>query len=197
MKKTIGIIGAGNIGKTVAAHLLKSDYAVVISNSRSPETLKETITQLGSGAKAVTTAEAAEADIVVLALPWSQIKTLTNITNWNNRIVIDAANYHISSDFQVDIGTRPSSEVVQNYIPKARLVKAFNTLNFKLLETNPEVGNGNRVLFISGDDEDAKIEVGEMIEDIGFAPVDLGSLSDSRKYQEPKGALSLLNVIKL
>ncbi len=69
MKKTIGIIGAGNIGKTVVAHLLKSDYAIIISNSRSPETLKETITQLGSGAKAVTTAEAAEADMVVLALP--------------------------------------------------------------------------------------------------------------------------------
>ncbi len=197
MKKTIGIIGAGNIGKTIAAHLLKNSYVVNISNSKLPESLKETVALLGEGATAVTAAEAAEADIVILALPWSQIKTLTNITNWKNRIVIDATNYHISSDFQVDIGTRPSSEVVQNYIPGARLVKAFNTLNFKVLETNPEVGNGNRVLFISGDDEDAKIEVGEMIDDIGFAPVDLGSLSDSRKYQEPKGALSLLNIIKL
>ena len=197
MKKIIGIIGAGNIGKTIAGHLLKNGYTVKISNSKLPESLKETVALLGEGATAVTAVEAAEADIVILALPWLQIKKLTNITNWNDRIVIDATNYHISSDFQVDLGTRPSSEVVQNYIPGARLVKAFNTLYFKVLETNPEVGNGNRVLFISGDDEDTKIEVSEMIEDMGFAPVDLGSLSDSRKYQEPKGALSLLNIIKL
>ena len=197
MKKIVGIIGAGNIGKTIAGHLLKNGYTVKISNSKLPESLKETVALLGEGATAVTAAEAAEADIVILALPWLQNKKLTNITKWKNKIVIDATNYHISSDFQVDLGTRPSSEVVQNYIPGARLVKAFNTLNFKVLETNPEVRNGNRVLFISGNDEDSKIEVGEMIDDIGFAPVDLGSLSDSRKYQEPKGALSLLNIIKL
>ncbi|MDI1307689.1 MAG: NAD(P)-binding domain-containing protein, partial [bacterium] len=72
MKKTIGIIGAGNIGKTVAVHLLKSNYSVMISNSKDPESLKETVTLLGNGVKAVTIAEAAEADIIFLALPWSQ-----------------------------------------------------------------------------------------------------------------------------
>ena len=119
-KKTIGIIGAGSIGKAVAAHLLKSGYSVIISNSKSPESLKETIPLLGSGATAVTTEAAASADMVLLALPWSQVKTLTQITDWKNRIVIDATN-HFTPDFQVeDLGGRASSEVVQNYLPGAR-----------------------------------------------------------------------------
>lgn len=197
MKKTIGIIGAGNIGKAVAKHLLKSGYSVIISNSKSPESLEANIALLGSGAKAVTTAEAAGADIVLLALPWSQVKTLIQITDWKDRIVIDATN-HFTPDFQVkDLGGRASSEVVQDYLPGARLVKAFNTLYFKILEANPVVENGHRVLFVSGDDNESKAAVSEVINTIGFAPVDLGSLSVGSKFQQAKGALSLLNLIKL
>jgi hypothetical protein len=197
MKKTIGIIGAGNIGKAVAKHLLKSGYPVIISNSKSPESLEATIALLGSGAKAVTTAEAAGAGIVLLALPWSQVKTLTQITDWKDRIVIDATN-HFTPDFQVeDLSGRASSEVVQEYLPGARLVKAFNTLYFKILEANPIAENGHRVLFVSGDDKEAKTAVNEVINTIGFAPVDLGSLSIGSKFQQAKGALSLLNLIKL
>lgn len=198
MKKTIGIIGAGNIGKTVAAHLVKNGYSVKISNSKHPDSLKETILQLGNGATAVTAIEAAQADIVFLALPWIQVKTLTQIANWNNKIVIDATNHFVTPDFQVaDLGNRSSSEVVQDYLPGARIVKAFNTLYFKILEANPVVANGHRVLFVSGDDKEAKVQVSDMIKDIDFAPVDLGSLSVGGKLQQAKGALSIMNFIKL
>jgi predicted dinucleotide-binding enzyme len=198
MKKTIGIIGAGNIGKTVAAHLVKNGYSVKISNSKHPDSLKEIIVDLGNGATAVTATEAAEADIVFLALPWAQVITLTQIANWDNRIVIDATNHFVTSDMQVaDLGNRTSSEVVQDYLPGARIVKAFNTLYFKILEANPVVANGHRVLFVSGDDKEAKVQVSEMIKDIGFAPVDLGSLSVGGILQQAKGALSLVNFIQL
>lgn len=198
MKKTIGIIGAGNIGKTIAAHLLKNGYAVNISNSRLPESLKETVALLGKGTTAVTAAEAAKkADIVILAIPWLQAKTLTNVTDWKNKIVIDASNHYISPDFQMaDLGNRASSEIVQEHLPGSRVVKAFNTLYFKILAGNPVEANGHRVLFISGDDNEAKEEVSEMIKNIGFAPVDLGSLS-AGKLQQAKGALALQNFIKL
>ena len=197
MKKTIGIIGAGNIGKTVAAHLVKSGYAVKISNSKSPDTLKETIAQLGDGATAVTADEAAEADIVLLALPWAKVKSLTQITDWKNKVVIDATN-HFKPDMQVeDLGGRNSTEVVQDYLSGARIVKAFNTLFFKVLAADPVEANGHRVLFISGDDNEAKAQVNEMIKDIRFAPVDLGSLSEGGKLQQAKGALSLQNFVKL
>lgn len=197
MKKTIGIIGAGNIGKTVAAHLLKNNIPVIISNSKGPETLENTISQLGKGAKAVTTAEAGDADIVLLALPWSKVKNLTQIRDWKGKIVIDATN-HFTPDYQVeDLGGRASSQVVQDHLPGARIVKAFNTLAAKVLAADPVAENGNRVLFVSGDDKEAKAEVSEMIKAIGFAPVDLGELAAGGKLQEAKGFLSLQNLIKL
>jgi len=195
--EAIGIIGAGNIGKIVAAHLLKHNMPVIISNSRGPETLKETIEQLGSGAKAVNTAEAAEADIVLLALPWSKVKDLAQITDLNGKIVIDATN-HFNPDYSVeDLGGKASSEVVQGYFPGSRIVKSFNTLVSKVLAADPVVGEGHRVLFVSGDDDQAKIEVSEIIKAIGFAPIDLGSLAVGSKYQQAKGTFSALNLIKI
>lgn len=197
MKKTIGIIGAGNIGKTVAKHLLKNGYTVNISNSKNADSLKETVAQLGKGTKAVTAAEAAEADMVILAIPWLQAKTLTNLTNWKDKIVVDASNHYISPDFKMaDLGNRASSEIVQEHLPGARVVKAFNTLYFKLLAADPVEENGHRVLFMSGDDNEAKQQVSEMIKSIGFAPIDLGTLSAGR-VQQAKGPLALQNLIKL
>ena len=197
MKKTIGIIGAGHIGRTIAAQLLKNGYVIQISNSKEPGSLKETVAQLGKGATAVTAAKAAEADIVFLAIPWLQTKTLTNITDWRNKIVIDAANQYISSDFKMaDLGNRASSEFTQDNLPGARVVKAFNTLYYKVLAADPVEANGNRVIFMSGDDLEAKLQVGEIISNIGFAPIDLGNLS-AGKVQQAKGPLALQNLIKL
>ena len=140
MKKSVGIIGAGNIGQTVARHLIKAGYPVILSNSRGPDSLKEIVTALG-GARAGTVEEAAKADIVFLSLPWSKIPTIINLIDWNNRIVIDATNHFISHapTFQLaDLGGRTSSEVVSDLLPGARIVKAFNTLYFKILGLDPK-----------------------------------------------------------
>jgi len=195
--KTIGIIGAGNIGIAVAAHLLKNNISVFISNSKGPETLKETISKLGAGVKAVTTPEAAAADIVLLALPWSKVKNISTITDWKGKIVIDATNHFAANGQLEDTGGLTSSEVIQNLLPGARVIKAFNTLFATVLEGNPVVGNGRRVLFVSGNDPVAKGTVIELIKVIGFAPIDLGSLADGGKYQEAKGVFSGLNLIKV
>jgi predicted dinucleotide-binding enzyme len=195
MKKSIGIIGAGNIGKTVAGHFIKAGFPVLISNSQDPESLAETVSFLGQGVRAVR-----PADIVILALPWSEVPGLSDLTDWNGRIVIDATNHFITyvPDFQVaDLGGLASTEVVQQYLSGARLVKAFNTIFFKILEQDPQVGNGHRVLFVSGDDQGAKDLVSEAITEIGFAPVDLGSLAVGSKFQQAKGALATLNLVKI
>jgi len=200
MKKSIGIIGAGNIGKAVAGHFIKAGFPVLISNSQDPESLAETIAFLGQGVRAVRPAEAAAADIVILALPWSEVPGLSDLTDWNGRIVVDATNHFITyaPDFQVaDLGGLASTEVVQQYLSGARLVKAFNTIFFKILEQDPQVGNGNRVLFVSGDDQGAKEVVSGAITEIGFAPVDLGSLAVGSKFQQAKGALATLNLVKI
>ncbi|MES2109873.1 MAG: NADPH-dependent F420 reductase [Bacteroidota bacterium] len=200
MKKTFGIIGAGNIAQTVAKHLIKAGYGVTLSNSKDPDSLKDTVASLGAGVTAGTPEDAAKADIVLLALPWSGLSTLSNLTDWKDKVVIDATNAFISyaPDFRVaDLGGRASSEVVAGQLPGARLVKAFNTLYFKILALNPEEAGGRRVLFYSGNDAAAKKEVGDVIESLGFAAIDLGDLATGSKLQEPKQAVATLNLIKL
>ncbi len=199
MKKSFGIIGTGNIGQTVARHLLKAGYPVILSNSRGPDSLNEIVTALG-GATAGTVEEAANADIVLLSLPWPKIPTITNLINWNNRIVIDATNHFVSHapTFQLaDLGGRTSSEVVSDLLPGARIVKAFNTLYFKILGLDPQDMGGRRVIFISGDDVLSKTHVGDVISSLGFAVVDLGDLANGGKLQQPKAPLATLNLIRL
>src|SRR5882724_6936163 len=148
MKKTFWIIGADNIGQTVARHLVKAGYPVILSNSQGPDSLKDAVKSIGAGAKAGTTKEAAAADIVLLALPWSEAPSLTGLTNWKGKTVIDATNHFISfaPEFKVaDIGDRASSEVVADALPGANIVKSFNTLYFKILALDPNEGNGRRV----------------------------------------------------
>ena len=145
MKKSFGIIGAGNIGQTVARHLIRAGHLVILVIV-GPDSLKEIVTAL-DGATAGTVEEAAKADIVFLSLPWSKIPTIINLINWNNRIVIDATNHFISHapTFQLaDLRGRSSSEVVSDLLPGARIVKAFNTLYFKILALDPQDKGGRR-----------------------------------------------------
>ena len=199
MKKTFGIIGAGNIAQAVAGHLLKAGHTVILSSRKDPALLADTIAALGAGAVAGTPAEAAQADIVLLALPWSQLATLPGLTNWDQRLVIDATNHFITSapDFQVaELNGRASSEVVSEQVPGARLVKAFNTLYFKVLGADPQEGAGKRVLFVSGDHADANAEVAALIESLGFSAVTLGTLAGGSKLQQAKGPLAAINLLK-
>src|SRR5438094_7266745 len=89
----IGIIGAGGIAQAIAKQALGADYEVILSNSRGPETLKAVVQGLGAGAAAGSVLEAAQADIVVLAVQWSNVvKALVGLPDWNGRILIDATN---------------------------------------------------------------------------------------------------------
>jgi 8-hydroxy-5-deazaflavin:NADPH oxidoreductase len=194
--KAIGIIGAGNIGKAVATQLLAKDFQVLISNSKGPETLTDVVSKLGTGAKAVTAAEAAAADIVVIAIQWTKVKDITELTDWKGKIVIDASN-RFEQGNGIEDGGLASSEVVQNYLPGAKVVKAFNTLFAEVLAGDPHVGNGKRVLFISGDDKDAKATVSGIVSKIGFAPIDLGPLAAGGKLQQFNWPLASKNFILL
>ena len=200
MKKTFGIIGAGNIGQTVTRHLVKAGYPVILSNSQGPESLKDIVKSIGAGVNAGTTKEAAAADIVLLALPWSETPSLKELTNWQGKTVIDATNHFISyaPDFKVaDIGDRASSEVTADNLPGANIVKSFNTLFFKILALDPKEGDGRRVMFVSGNEAASKKEVSDVIASLGFAVIDLGTLAGGSKLQQPHGALATLNLLKL
>ncbi|QTG16980.1 NAD(P)-binding domain-containing protein (plasmid) [Agrobacterium tumefaciens] len=191
---SIGIIGAGNIGSNFARALAKLGISAVISNSRGPESLSSLVQELGPAISAGTVGEAASADIVIAALPWRAAeKVFSELPAWNGRIIIDCTNpigvldpaspegsdpgnplaaYGLQP---IDLGGRTSSEVFAQFVPAARVVKAFNHIGIEGL-TEPQVGGGKRVIFISGDDASAKAEVQKLIEAMGAFPVDLGTL---------------------
>jgi hypothetical protein len=136
----------------------------------------------------------------VVAVPWQHLqKALADLPPWEGRIVVDTTNPVVMPGFQVaDVGGRTSSEVVADLVPGARLVKAANTLPPELLGADPQQGGGRRVLFMSGDDADAKADVGKILQKIGFATVDLGGLATGgRMHQFPGGPLPALNLIRL
>jgi 8-hydroxy-5-deazaflavin:NADPH oxidoreductase len=110
--------------------------------------------------------------------------------------VIDATN-RLEYGAGIEDDGLASSEVVQNYLPGAKVVKAMNTLSAKVLAADPSVGNGKRVLFISGDDKDAKAIVSGIVSKIGFAPIDLGTLAAGGRLQQFNWPLNSQNFIKL
>ncbi len=212
----IGIIGSGGLGSNVARALANKGIAATISNRRGPASLAPLVAELGGAITAGTVAQAASADIVLIAVRWTDLGTaLTGLPAWNKRIVIDGTNpvefldpnspdaqdpsnplaaYGIKA---IDLGGRSSSEVFQEYVPGARVVKALNHLDVNVL-AQPEVSGGQRVQFYAGDDLDAKMAVRKLLEAIGYFPVDLGALAAGGRLSElPFGSLSATNFIKI
>jgi predicted dinucleotide-binding enzyme len=197
---TIGIIGSGAIGTAFARTLVRAGIEATISNSRGPDSLKELVRKLGSSIKPGTRDEAARADIVFIAVNWTKLPAaLAGLPDWNGRIIIDANNPIEAPLFKpVDLKGRVSSEVVADLVPGARVVKAFNHLRADVLAGDPRADGGRRVLFYSGNDSAAKAEVAALIERIGFAGIDLGSLAVGGKLaQFPGGPLPNQNLVKV
>lgn len=196
---TIGIIGAGAIGAAFARALSRQGIEVVIANSRGPQTLAPLVAELGPTARAGTREEAAAQPMVLVAVNWSKLPAaLGGLPDFAGRIVIDANNSIEAPSYKaVDLHGRMSSEVFAEWVPGARVVKAFNHLAARLLDSDPAAEGGKRVLFLSGDDADAKTQVGGLIERLGFCAIDLGELSvDARLAQFPGGPLPILNLVK-
>jgi predicted dinucleotide-binding enzyme len=196
---SIGIIGSGAIGTAFARTLARAGIEATISNSRGPDSLKALVRELGPAIKAGTREEAARADIVFVAVNWTKLQAALAGLKWSGRIVIDANNPIEAPLFKpVDLKGRVSSEVVADLVPGARVVKAFNHLRAEVLAADPQSDGGHRVLFYSGDDSAAKAAVASLIEQIGFAGIDLGSLAVGGKLaQFPGGPLPNQNLIKV
>lgn len=191
---SIGIIGAGAQGSSIARMLAKSGVSATIANSRGPDSLAGLVKVLGPNIQAGTVAEAAAKDLVIVAVRWVELgNALGGLPNWNGRIVVDANNpvSFLDADSPerqdksnplaafgiklIDLGGRNSSQLFREHVPGARVVRAFNHVSAEDLQS-PETAGGKRVLFISGDDAAAKAEVRQLVEAAGFAAVDLGGL---------------------
>jgi 8-hydroxy-5-deazaflavin:NADPH oxidoreductase len=185
----IGIIGSGNIGGTAAQLFADAGHQVAISNSRGPQSLRDFEKSGGSNIKAMTIEEAiAFGDVILLAIPWIKRMELPSASLLNGKIVIDAMNPYSKNFEVINLEPSSSSEEVAKQLKGARIVKAFNTLYYQHLKTK---GNTNSpkedraVLFVAGDDAQAKSIVSKLIDEIGFAPVDTGPLREGGRKQQP------------
>jgi 8-hydroxy-5-deazaflavin:NADPH oxidoreductase len=191
--KPVGIIGAGRLGQAMARTVLRAGRSVLIANSRGPESLSSVVSTLGDGVAAGTVEQASAAGIVVIAVPWPRVQQALEGLEWSGQIVIDATN-----DFDPsDLNGRTSSELVADLVDPARVVKTANTLTAAVLASDPHEGGGRRVIFLSGDDGDAKSEVVALFEAAGFSPIDLGGLIKGGVMQQVGGPLAGVNLIRL
>lgn len=197
--QSIGIIGAGNIGSAIATAFANKGIAATLSNSRGPDSLADVVAAIGPSISAGTREDAAAKDIVFVAVNWSKLPAaLAGLPDFDGRIVIDTNNPIEAPLFKpFDLGSRASSEVFADKVPGARVVKAFNHLQPHLVSGDPASEGGKRVLFYSGDDVDAKAQIGALIDRLGFAGIDLGSLAiGACLVQFPGGPLPALNLVK-
>ncbi|HEY2181727.1 MAG TPA: NAD(P)-binding domain-containing protein [Solirubrobacteraceae bacterium] len=192
-RNLVGTIGAGRLGQAMARTALRAGRRVVISNSRGPESLGSVLSELGEGASAGTVNDAAAAGIVVIAVPWDHVAEAVNGLEWSGQIVIDATN-----DFDgADLHGRTSSELVADLVEGARLVKAANTLVAAMLGSDPREADGRRVIFLCGDDDEAKSDVTKLFDDAGFFVIDLGGLATGGRMQQVGGPLAGVNLLRL
>lgn len=192
----LGFIGAGAVAQTYAKYFVRHGHEVVLSNSRGADSLRELVASLGPNAKAGTVVEAADQDIVILAVRWEQAQqALAAVPDWTGRILVDATNRMPSASTDSANG-KSSGEVIASHAPGARVIKALNTLVVNWIPdaaTSSDQQN-KLVLFMSGDDAAAKQKLARVLDDSGFAPVDLGGLAAFGTLQEFGGPLSGLHM---
>jgi predicted dinucleotide-binding enzyme len=194
--KTIGLIGSGMIGSTVARLALAAGYDVVLSNSRGPQSLQDLASELGPHACAATVEEAATAgDLVVVTVPLRAYRSVPALP-LAGKVVIDTNNYYPDRDGrfpELDSGAATVSGLLQQHLPNAKVVKAFNNIYFKhlLALARPAGAPDRSALPIAGDDPAAKATVTAFLDALGYDAVDAGPLAEGRRFERDTPAYAV------
>jgi 8-hydroxy-5-deazaflavin:NADPH oxidoreductase len=190
---TIGLIGSGNIGSTVARLAVHAGYDVVLSNSRGPETLSDLVETLGPRARAATAVEAAEAaEIAVVTVPLKNYRQVP-VEPLRGKVVIDTNNYYPDRDghiAELDDESTTTSELLQAHLADAHVVKGFNNIYVDHLAAlaRPAGDPDRSTLAIAGDDEAAKRTVVQFLDAIGYDTLDVGPLAEGWRFQRDTSA---------
>ena len=181
----IGVIGAGRIGTMVARHLARAGHDVVISFSRDQDRLNATADEIG--ARAGTPQEAANADVVILSIPWTAIDDLVAQVDLDGKVVVDTTNQFGADGWEEIPDGLTAAQLNQRRMPGARLVKSFNTLTAGFQASESGRPADRRVVqWVCGDDDEAKAQVAQLIRDAGFEPFDVGGLADAAVMEAPR-----------
>lgn len=170
------IVGFGKIGQALAHAFARKNIDVTVASRRPPEALAPQARAIGLNVVARSLREALEADTIILAVPFGEHREVAKaLPSWKGKTVIDAMNATVPLE---ELDGLLSSAFVAKAFTGARLVKGFNHLGATKLAADPTVEGGHRVIFLSGDDEDAIAAVEALAKQLGFAPVKLGKLNE-------------------
>ncbi|MEJ5022799.1 NADPH-dependent F420 reductase [Ochrobactrum vermis] len=180
------IIGFGNIGQAMAKAFARRGIEISVATKRDPESFASEAAAFGPTIAPKTLAEAVKADVIFLAVRFEQHPDVAKaLSTWQGKTIVDVTNaYGVSPD---DLGWQPSSRFVAQAFTGARLVKGFNHLAASVLGQDPAVHGGRRVVFLASDDDAAATEIGALAENLGFAPIKLGGLSDGGLLVQARG----------
>lgn len=179
------IIGLGKIGHALARAFARNGIEVSVATTRDPASFASDAAAIGPEIIPKTLAEAVKADVIFLAVRFeSHPEVAKALPNWKGKTIIDAMNTLTPLE---ELGGLPSSAVVAKAFTGARLVKCFNHLVAAVLDQDPAVHGGRRVVFLASDDDDAAAEVGALAENLGFAPIKLGALSEGGLLVHARG----------
>jgi len=180
------IIGFGEIGQTLAKAFARSGIEVSVATTRDPESFASTAAAIGPQVIPRTLAEAVKADILFLAVRYGSHRDVAKaLPNWKGKIIVDVTNaYGVPPE---ELEGQPSAKVVAQAFTGASVVKGFNHLVASVLAQDPAVHGGRRVVFLASDDDSAAAEVGALAEKLGFAPIQLGGLSEGGRLVQAQG----------
>jgi predicted dinucleotide-binding enzyme len=181
------IIGFGKIGQALAKAFARSGIEVSVATTRDPESFASAAAAIGPTIIPKKLAEAIKADIVFLAVRFESHRDVAKaLPTWKGKTIVDVTNaYGVSLE---ELGGQPSSaKVVAQAFTGGRLVKGFNHLVAAVLEQDPAVHGGRRVVFLASDDDGAAAEIGALAETLGFSPIKLGGLSEGGLLVQARG----------
>ena len=180
------IIGSGKEGQALAKAFARQGLEVAIASRRTVEELAPVAKAIGPTIIPKSLQDAVKADVILLAIPFGTQKEIAKAAeSWQGKIVIDVTNaYGVAPE---ELGNLPSSVVISQAFPGAKLVKAFNSLAAEVLAQDPNVKGGKRVVFLSSDDEGGAAQVASLVEQLGFAPVQLGKLAEGGLLIQARG----------
>ena len=180
------IIGFGNIGQALAKAFARKGVEVSVATTRDPESFASAAAAIGPTIIPKTLAEAVKADILFLVVRFESLPDVAKaLPTWKGKTIIDVTNaYGVPPE---ELGGQPSSKFVAHAFTGARLVKGFNHLGAASLAQDPAVHGGRRVVFLASDDDAAADEIGALAENLGFAPIKLGGLSEGGLLVQARG----------
>jgi predicted dinucleotide-binding enzyme len=180
------IIGFGNFGQALAKMFARRGIEVAVATTRAPESFAATAAAIGPTVIPRTLDEAVKADVIFLAVRFASHGEIAKaLPSWQGKTIVDVTNaYGVPPE---QLGGQPSAQVVAQAFTGAKVVKGFNHLVAAVLEKDPAIQGGRRVVFLASDDDAATAQVGALAESLGYAPINLGGLSEGGLLVHARG----------